>query len=328
MPSSPDDAPCGTCQLLVCRGQKGLECDVCGFWYHIECAAVSTTCYNAIRKADGLVWFCPTCLSTLQSVFQMVEALSAENAVLREEIREIRLAVEPPTSVRNCDSEVEQIWPADCNSRVKSSHSCPAVSNRCAESVDALHPLPPKPKEGAKNARHPPKNQSRMTKDVAQGHTRQNISDDLPEIRFLRNVDKSLSVEEIKAALHRARVRTDDCFIEQTVSQEDFKGCKKFVRITLLPNRMRSDEFAGQLKHICDFKWQFSRKPPVVKLRESSNGHDANKPTKASSGLLSSSHSSVSKHHFWYSGPPRPTRPPLPPPQLQPGLLPLPPSLH
>ena len=86
MPSSPDDAHCGACQLLVCRGQKGLECDVCGSWYHIECAAVSTTCYNAIRKADGLMWFCPTCLSTLQSVFKMVEALSAENAALREEI--------------------------------------------------------------------------------------------------------------------------------------------------------------------------------------------------------------------------------------------------
>jgi len=98
-------------------------------------------------------WFCPTFLSTLQSVFKRVEALSVENAALREEIREIRLPVEPTTSVRNC--EVEQIWPADCNSGVKPSHSCPAVSNRCAKSAEALHSLPPRAKEGAKNARHP-----------------------------------------------------------------------------------------------------------------------------------------------------------------------------
>ena len=187
--------------------------------------------------------------------------------------------------------------------------------------------IPCQPNQRKGQRMHPAKNQPRITKDMPQGHSRHNISNDLPEIRFLRNVDKSLSVEEIKTALHKARVRTDDCFIEQTVSQ--FKGRKKFVRI-ILQNRMRSDEFAGQLKHICDFKWQFSRKPPVVKLRENSNGHDANKPTNTSSALSPSNHSSVSKHHFLYSSPPCSRWPPLPPPppQLQPGLLPLPPSLH
>ena len=53
MSSSSDDAPCGSCQQLVCRGQKGLDCDLCNSWYHIECAPVSTTCYNAIRKATA-----------------------------------------------------------------------------------------------------------------------------------------------------------------------------------------------------------------------------------------------------------------------------------
>ena len=66
---------------------------------------------------------------------------------------------------------------------------------------------------------------------MAQGHSSHD------EIRFLWNVDKSLSVEEIKAALHKARVCTDDCFIEQMISQEDFKGHQKFVGI-ILPNRM------------------------------------------------------------------------------------------
>ena len=28
MSSSSDDAPCGSCQQLVCRGQKGLDCDL------------------------------------------------------------------------------------------------------------------------------------------------------------------------------------------------------------------------------------------------------------------------------------------------------------
>ena len=44
---------------------------------------------------------------------------------------------------------------------------------------------------------------------------RPNVPNDLPEIRFLRNVDKSLTVDEIRAALYKARVRTDDCFINR-----------------------------------------------------------------------------------------------------------------
>ena len=101
--------------------------------------------------------------------------------------------------------------------------------------------------------------------------------------------------------------------------QEDFKGRKKFFRI-ILPNRMRADEFASEMKRIGDLKWQFSRKPPVVGIRES---YGAVKPTD-SSGLPPSNHPAVLKLPFLCSGPHRPRRPPLPPPQLQPGLLPPP----
>ena len=138
---------------------------------------------------------------------------------------------------------------------------------------------------------------------------RPNVPDDLPEIRFLRNVDKSLTVNEIRAALHKARVRNDDCFIEQTVPQEEFKGRKKFIRI-ILPNRMRADEFASGMKRNGDLKWQFSRKLPVVGIRES---YGAVKST-GSSGLPPSNHPAVLKPPFLCSGPPRPRRPPLPPP--------------
>ena len=105
MSSSSDDAPCGACQQLVCRGQKGLDCDLCESWYHIdECAAVSTTCYNAIRKGDGLMWFCPTCRSALHGALKKLEIRSAENAALREEVREVRQAVEPTSCAGNCGS--------------------------------------------------------------------------------------------------------------------------------------------------------------------------------------------------------------------------------
>ena len=144
-------------------------------------------------------------------------------AALREEVREVRQAVEPTLFAGNCEEEQISLCPAGCNTAVNSSRSCPTV---CAESDDALHPLPPKREEGAKEAgRHRESNLPRR-KNMAQRHTskRLNVPDDLPEIRFLRNVDKSLTVDEIRATLHKARVRIDDCFIEQTVLQEVYQN--------------------------------------------------------------------------------------------------------
>ena len=248
-----------------------------------------------------------------------MEALSAENTALREEVREVCQAVEPTGGVWN--NEVERISPVDCNSGVNSSRSCPAV---CAELTVALHPLPPKPKEAVmKEAGQPRKNNPHTYKNVAQRHSnkRHNVPDDLPEIRFLQNVDKSLTVEEIKAALHKARVHTDDCFIEQTVPQEEFRGLKKFIRI-ILPNRIRADQFAGEMKRNSDLKWQFSRKPPLVGRRECPKAQGTTQPTSISSGIPPSYHPSMLRPPFLCSGPPRPRRPPLPPQQLHPGLSP------
>lgn len=78
------------------------------------------------------------------------------------------------------------------------------------------------------------------------------------------------------------------------------------------------------MKRNNDFKWQFSRKPPIVRRRESSKGQGTTKPTSIRSGIPPSNHPSVLRPPFLCSGPPHPRRPPLPPQQLHPGLLPPP----
>ena len=80
-----------------------------------------------------------------------LEILSAENAALREEVREVRQAVEPTSCAGNCEEEQISPYPTGCNTGVNSSRSCPTV---CAESDDALHPLPPEREGGAKEAGH------------------------------------------------------------------------------------------------------------------------------------------------------------------------------
>ena len=96
----------------------------------------------AIRKDDGLMWFCPTCRSALHGALKKLEILSAENAALREEVREVRQAVEPTSCAENCEEEQISPRPAGCNTGVNSSRSCPTV---CAESV--MHYIPYLPNE-------------------------------------------------------------------------------------------------------------------------------------------------------------------------------------
>ena len=79
----------------------------------------------------------PAALLRLHGALKKLEILSAENAALREEVREVRQAVEPTSCAGNCEEEQISPRPAGCNTGVNSSRSCPTV---CPESDDALHP--------------------------------------------------------------------------------------------------------------------------------------------------------------------------------------------
>ena len=52
--------PCGTCNKLVKRNQKGIQCDHCDLWYHTKCCSIGDEIYNILANSP-CVWLCPSC---------------------------------------------------------------------------------------------------------------------------------------------------------------------------------------------------------------------------------------------------------------------------
>ena len=88
----------------------------------------------------------------------------------------------------------------------------------------------------------------------------ENVHQPAPEIRYLRRIDCNDNIDRIKQSLTEAKIRIDDCFIEQTVSQEHFKGQFKFVLIILLNQKCA----ASVLKSDPTLTWKFARKQPMI----------------------------------------------------------------
>ena len=51
-----------TCGLKVKKDHQGIECDICGMWYHIVCQKMSKTAYNSLSKHHSILAFiCDRC---------------------------------------------------------------------------------------------------------------------------------------------------------------------------------------------------------------------------------------------------------------------------
>ena len=96
---------------LTCNGctkpvtEVGLCCDKCDLWYHLDCAGLTKTEYNAIdknSKIKGIKWFCDNCLKLeagsiiepavsiakqnlqIDVLIKLVESLQQQNSVILE----------------------------------------------------------------------------------------------------------------------------------------------------------------------------------------------------------------------------------------------------
>lgn len=43
--------PCGVCNKLAKRNQKGIQCDNCDLWYHTKCCSVSDKMYHILASS-------------------------------------------------------------------------------------------------------------------------------------------------------------------------------------------------------------------------------------------------------------------------------------
>ena len=75
--------PCGVCDADIGWEDRGICCDTCNIWYHIDCQGMSSTMYSILNKSSGknIVWECLKCgmpnFST--SLFDTTASLETHN---------------------------------------------------------------------------------------------------------------------------------------------------------------------------------------------------------------------------------------------------------
>lgn len=69
---------CGGCKKTVTGGQKGLQCQLCELWYHIECEDISESVYAFLQentKESTIHWFCHKCSGVAAKMLQSITKL-------------------------------------------------------------------------------------------------------------------------------------------------------------------------------------------------------------------------------------------------------------
>ncbi|MES9880820.1 MAG: hypothetical protein ABW185_08065 [Sedimenticola sp.] len=83
------------------KKDKGVECTICNFWYHIECQSVSIEMYNFLRLDKKLHWYCACCNGSVAKIYTSVTALHRQNEQLEKHLDEVQ------TSVESCGNKID-----------------------------------------------------------------------------------------------------------------------------------------------------------------------------------------------------------------------------
>ena len=79
-----DNDPCGTCNNPVLKNDKALFCDICAFWYHIQCVSVTARKYQFLKNNEDVHWYCGGCNRAAKALHQEIITVKNENAQLKE----------------------------------------------------------------------------------------------------------------------------------------------------------------------------------------------------------------------------------------------------
>ena len=91
--------PCQICDKAVKRGQRGIACDGCDKWHHVDCMLMSTGVYEALANTS-LEWICCACgmPNFASSLFLDTMSLSSNSY----ELLSLRQEPEPSTLYTKC----------------------------------------------------------------------------------------------------------------------------------------------------------------------------------------------------------------------------------
>ena len=83
---------CAECQNVVKDSDKGVNCETCGSWYHIQCQSISIDVYKIMTKEESKImhWFCSKCESDTLSVGKVVHAMKTKQDKLEADLVAMR----------------------------------------------------------------------------------------------------------------------------------------------------------------------------------------------------------------------------------------------
>jgi len=81
------EALCISCKNTVKKDDKGLKCDICTNWYHIQCQGINNEQYNIMSKEIKCMhWFCKNCEDDTLSTGRVIHALKIRREKLRQKL--------------------------------------------------------------------------------------------------------------------------------------------------------------------------------------------------------------------------------------------------
>jgi PHD-finger len=101
---------CPRCKNVVKKEEKGVSCDTCGNWYHIQCEGIKNEQYKLMIRDDSkfLHWFCSDCETDTLSTGKLLHSLKARQEKLETEFKELKGDLEIAKSrIEKLDTDVK-----------------------------------------------------------------------------------------------------------------------------------------------------------------------------------------------------------------------------
>jgi hypothetical protein len=75
---------CGDCGMDVLDRQKGVECEVCEYWFHCKCQKVSDEVYKCINDNRTVHWYCSGCNKGVAKILRTMVKIQERQDIMEE----------------------------------------------------------------------------------------------------------------------------------------------------------------------------------------------------------------------------------------------------
>jgi hypothetical protein len=207
MPETEEEpAHCGECKVLLPKNEKCIACDICGTWFHINCANINANLYKTLAncKDNALGWYCKICRKVTQPLCVKVAQLKIEQDSLRERLKKLEdnsvTKDEVATKVRE---SLEQPAVKETVKNIVKELGVPGTDETYAAARQALVDRDEEAKQRNNIIIH------RLEESTAADHPSQEEEDKNRVIQILRTMDKDMDEDNVDE-MTRLGDRKDD----------------------------------------------------------------------------------------------------------------------